>query len=306
MSVESGPGTALPRRVLVGRLRRRHALPFPGHILVEVGERVVTGQIWCRGQVRNGVVVVDLPRLLQVQPDEVRELLAVEPGVMVEAETPLAGTPGRLRTGRHWLAPSRGMLTEVNEDTGVAVFVREIHEAVLYCRLEGEVVAADPEDGIVVEGEGVAVAGALGGGPRGRRQRRVDHDRPGGQRNGPTAAPGGDLVPERRQDAPGSGGEAHQDERDRTRGHLPQPLSGARTDPREDARAGPGLRPQPGFCTISPGATSISRCGIGYTSRMSPADRPAALKGSKLDITCGATPKRSRSAQRLPSVMNSS
>ncbi len=166
MSVESGPGTALPRRVLVGRLRRRHALPFPGHILVEVGERVVTGQIWCRGQVRNGVVVVDLPRLLQVQPDEVRELLAVEPGVMVEAETPLAGTPGRLRTGRHWLAPSRGMLTEVNEDTGVAVFVREIHEAVLYCRLEGEVVDADPEDGIVVEGEGVAVAGALGGGGR--------------------------------------------------------------------------------------------------------------------------------------------
>ena len=166
MSPDSGPGMALPRGVFEGRLRRRHALPFPGHILVEVGDTVAPGQAWCRGRVRSGVAVVDLPRLLQVPPSEVHELLAVEPGEMVEAETPLAGTPGRLRTGRHWSAPSRGMLEEVNEETGVAVFVREIRDAVLYCRLAGEVVTVDPEDGIVVEGDGVAVAGALGGGGR--------------------------------------------------------------------------------------------------------------------------------------------
>ncbi len=166
MSLNSGSGMALPRGVFVGRLRRRHALPFPGRILVEVGDIVVPGQAWCRGRVRSGAAVVDLPRLLQVPPGEVHELLAVEPGAMVEAETPLAGTPGRLRTGRHWLAPSRGMLAEVNEETGVAVFVREIRDAVLHCRLAGEVVTADPEYGIVVEGEGVAVAGGLGGGGR--------------------------------------------------------------------------------------------------------------------------------------------
>ena len=39
---------------------------------------------------------------------------------------------------------------------------------------------------------------------------------------------------------------------------------------------------------------------------MSPAESPAAISGAKLDMTCGATPKRRRSAQRLPSVMNSS
>ena len=157
---------ALPRGVFVGRLRRRHALPFPGRILVDAGDSVHSGQVWCRGHVRSGVVVVDLPRLLQVQPDEVPDLLAVEPGVTVEEETLLAGTPGRLRTSRNWLAPTRGMLTEVNARTGVAVFVREDREVSLRCRLDGEVVSADPEDGIVVEGEGVAVAGALGGGGR--------------------------------------------------------------------------------------------------------------------------------------------
>ncbi|MCY3748227.1 MAG: hypothetical protein OXG64_02930 [Chloroflexi bacterium] len=157
---------ALPRGVFVGRLRRRHALPFPGRILVEVGERVVPGQIWCRGRLRSGVVVVDLPRLLQVQPEEVHDLLAVEPGVTVEAETLLAGTPGRLRGSRHWLAPTRGTLSDVNPRTGVAVFVGEERDAALYCRLGGEVVSADPDDGIVVEGEGAAVAGALGGGGR--------------------------------------------------------------------------------------------------------------------------------------------
>ena len=166
MSPERASRQALPRAVVVGRLRRRHALPFPGRILVEVGDTVAPGQIWCRGRLRSGVVVVDLPRLLQVQPDEVADLLAVEPGDTVEAETVLAGTPGRLRTSRTWLAPTRGVLAEVNARTGVAVFVRGDRDTALYCRLGGDVVSTDPEDGIVVEGEGVAVAGALGGGGR--------------------------------------------------------------------------------------------------------------------------------------------
>lgn len=166
MPSEPGSRSALPRGVFVGRLRRRHALPFPGRILVDNGDSVDAGQIWCRGRIRSGVVVVDLPRLLQVQPNEIEDLLAVELGVTVEAETLLAGTPGLLRTSRHWLAPTRGMLTEVNVRTGVAVFVREVRDAALYCRLGGEVVSADPDDGIVVEGDGVAVAGALGGGGR--------------------------------------------------------------------------------------------------------------------------------------------
>ncbi|MYD95341.1 MAG: hypothetical protein F4Y02_17015 [Chloroflexi bacterium] len=165
MQPEPANRPALPRGVFVGRLRRRHALPFPGRILVDVGDSVVPGQIWCRGRLRSGVAVVDLPRLLQVQPADVPDLLAVEPGVTVEAETLLAGTPGRLRTSRHWLAPTRGTLTEVNARTGVAVFVREIRDAALYCRLGGVVVSADP-DGIVVDGDGVALAGALGGGGR--------------------------------------------------------------------------------------------------------------------------------------------
>lgn len=165
MQPEPANRPALPRGVFVGRLRRRHALPFPGRILVDVGDSVVPGQIWCRGRLRSGVAVVDLPRLLQVQPAEVPDLLAVEPGVTVEAETLLAGTPGRLRTSRHWLAPTRGTLTEVNARTGVAVFVREVRDAALYCRLGGVVVSADP-DGIVVDGDGVALAGAMGGGGR--------------------------------------------------------------------------------------------------------------------------------------------
>ena len=161
----AGP-QALPRGVWVGRLRRRHALTFPGHVLVDVGDTVEPGQIWCRGRLRRGVVVVDLPRLLQAPPDEALASVAVEPGVEVEADTVLAGTPGRLRTSRHWLAPSRGMLDEVSSETGVAVFVRSAQDAALYCRLGGQVVSVDPDAGIVVEGDGVAVAGALGGGGR--------------------------------------------------------------------------------------------------------------------------------------------
>ena len=166
MSLDPVRSQALPRGVLIGRLRRHHPLTFPGRILVNVGDTVVPGQVWCRGRIRSGVVVVDLPRLLQIRPDEVRDALVIEPGETVEAETLLAGSPARLRGSHNWVAPTPGVLADVNMQTGVAVFVREFRDGALTCRLGGEVVSTDPDDGIVVEGEGVAVAGALGGGGR--------------------------------------------------------------------------------------------------------------------------------------------
>ena len=56
---------AIPRVVACGSLRRRHSLPFPGKILVDVGDVVEVGQMWCRGRMRSGVSVVDLCRMLR-------------------------------------------------------------------------------------------------------------------------------------------------------------------------------------------------------------------------------------------------
>ncbi|MBM4436080.1 MAG: hypothetical protein FJ029_02335 [Actinobacteria bacterium] len=152
--------------VRAGRLRRRHALPFPGRILVDAGDPVTLGQIWARGRVRTGITVVDLPRLLRVEVAEARRLVAVTLGATVDEGTLLAGTAGRVRTGRQWLAPSRGMLAEVSPKTAVAVFVQDVLEVALHCRLAGRVADVEPGAAIVVEGPGVAVAAALGAGGR--------------------------------------------------------------------------------------------------------------------------------------------
>ena len=154
------------RTVVSGPLRRRHKLPFVGRLLVDEDDQVAVGQIWARGRVRSGVTIVDLPRLLRVQPSDAKRMLAVGIGTSVQEGTLLAGTPGRMRTGRQWLAPASGAITELGPRTGVATFVHSLREVALYCRLSGRVVSADPSDGIVVEGRGVSIAGAVGAGGR--------------------------------------------------------------------------------------------------------------------------------------------
>ena len=77
----------------------------------------------------------------------------------------LAGEPGRLRSTRQWVAPFRGAISEVSH-SGVAVFVRDTRDVALYCRLAGTVISVNSGEGIVVEGRGVAIAAALGGGGR--------------------------------------------------------------------------------------------------------------------------------------------
>ncbi len=115
---------------------------------------------------RAGVTVADLPRLLSLQPADVHRQLAVSMAETVEEGTLLAGSPGRMGIGRQWLAPARGLLASVSPRTGVAVFVRDVREVALHCRLAGTVTGVQAGEGIVVEGRGVAIAAALGAGGR--------------------------------------------------------------------------------------------------------------------------------------------
>ena len=157
---------AIRRTVRSGTLRRRHVLPSSGRILVHEGDEVVMGQVWGRGRMRTGVTVVDLPRLLNAQLDDVPGLLKVSRAEIVEEDTLLAEALGRMGIGRQWRAPARGMIASLSPRTGVAVFVREVREVALHCRLAGTVVGVTPGESVVIEGQGVAISGALGAGGR--------------------------------------------------------------------------------------------------------------------------------------------
>ena len=124
------------------------------------------GQVWGRGRMRTGVTVADLPRLLNAQLDDVPGLLKVSRAEIVEEDTLLAESLGRMGIGREWRAPARGMIASLSPRTGVAVFVREVREVALHCRLAGTVVGVTPGESVVIEGQGVAISGALGAGGR--------------------------------------------------------------------------------------------------------------------------------------------
>ena len=95
-----------------------------------------------------------------------------------------------MRTGMQWVAPTRGSLADVSPRTGVAIFVNEVREVALYCRLAGVVIDVDPGDGIVIEGAGVSVGGAVGAGGRAYGPLDVveSGDRPEPSHEGPTGA----------------------------------------------------------------------------------------------------------------------
>jgi hypothetical protein len=155
----------ISRVVAWGSLRRRHRLPFPGKILVDPGDTVEVGQMWCRGRMRSGVTIVDLPKILSVSVEEAMRMVVAGVGTIVDEGTVLAEEPGKLRSNRQWVAPFRGAISEVSH-RGVAVFVRDTRDVALYCRLAGSVISVDSGEDIVVEGRGVAIAAALGGGGR--------------------------------------------------------------------------------------------------------------------------------------------
>ena len=147
--------------VATGKIRRRHTLPFPGEILVEVGEEVELGAPWARCTPGGRTSVSDVSSLTRLPSARIGEAMLSQDGETVpEGELLVRGRGGLLR-GRDWTASWPGAISYVSKLSGLAFFTESADPAPLYCRLHGSVVEVEKGRHVVVEGDATAIAGAL-------------------------------------------------------------------------------------------------------------------------------------------------
>jgi hypothetical protein len=156
--------TAPRATVTIGKLRRRHTLPFPGEILVKLGDTVELGTPWARCTPGGRTSVRDLAGLSRLSAARIGEALLSREREGVPTGDLLARGRGTLLRRRDWTAAWPGAVTYVSKISGLAFFAESTDPAPLYCRLHGSVVEIEKDKHIVIEGDAAAIAVALGHG----------------------------------------------------------------------------------------------------------------------------------------------
>ncbi len=158
-----------PRRTPVveaGRLRRRRSWgATEADLLVRPGDRVVAGDPVAHVLALGRASAVDVARLLGIPADRVASNLTRRVGEMVAEGEALAERRSLGGLQRRTLrAPAGGRLSYVSTETGIAYVEPLAAESSVAAHLAGEVVAV-AADSVLIEGEGIAVAGLAGAGP---------------------------------------------------------------------------------------------------------------------------------------------
>ena len=151
--------------VVRGALRRRRLWGTDeADVLVQAGDRVDAADAVARLRRPARATVLDAAAVLGVSPDRVAASLARRPGEMVADGDVLAERRALAGLQRRTLrSPVSGRLSYVSPQYGT-VFIDPLPaESPVLAHLAGTVSAAGP-DGVVVEGEGLAVAGVAGAG----------------------------------------------------------------------------------------------------------------------------------------------
>jgi len=144
-------------------LSRRRALPFPGEVLLEVGDRVETDTVVARAAGRGALHAVNAARALDILPAEVPGALLVAVGDRVETGQPLARTRGLWGfLASVCRAPVAGTVAAVSAHTGRILLEEPAQDVEVRAFLPGIVTAVEPERGVTVSGRAARAAGVFG------------------------------------------------------------------------------------------------------------------------------------------------
>ncbi len=142
----------------VARIER--TLPFPGEVLVRVGQRVETEEVIARA------LVPALPRIINVADDlavpiaQVERLMRVQLGTAVKTGDVLARTPSAF--GRSSVAPVSGVLTAFDPRTGYATITPDPQEVTMTAAISGFVMHVQPYRSVTLETPAAQIYGAVG------------------------------------------------------------------------------------------------------------------------------------------------
>ncbi|MFO7168653.1 MAG: hypothetical protein DIU80_011590 [Chloroflexota bacterium] len=142
----------------MARMERR--LPYPGEVLVRVGQRVEPDEVVARAYVPGTPHVVNLARALMIPPARVERAMRREVGNKVtEGETlASAGVFG----SRSCPAPVSGVIAAVDSETGYVTIVPDPVTVELQATVRGIVMEVLPYEGVRIETPAAQIYGVFG------------------------------------------------------------------------------------------------------------------------------------------------
>jgi hypothetical protein len=154
------PGLKVAARV---HHRLRRALPLPGDVLVEVGQRVAARDVVACALLPGPVTPLNLANQLALPPADVPSCVLKRVGDPIAEGEVLARTKGIFGLFKsEYRARTSGIIESISEVTGQVLIRGEPQPVQVLAHLPGEVTEVLPAEGAVIEAEVTLVQGIFG------------------------------------------------------------------------------------------------------------------------------------------------
>ncbi|MEO0131179.1 MAG: hypothetical protein ABIK76_05775 [candidate division WOR-3 bacterium] len=144
-------------------IRKERRLPLPGEILVKIGEEVKGEDIVAKTYLPGNVQTVNVAGLLNIPPEDIREVMIKKEGDDVEKDEVIAYTKSFFGLFKSYVrSPVKGKIESVSEITG-QVIIREPPQPVqVSAYIDGVVKEIIQNEGVVIETYASLVQGIFG------------------------------------------------------------------------------------------------------------------------------------------------
>lgn len=159
------PGLKRKEATIVRKTRR---LPIKGEVLVKKGQEVSPDDIVAVAEIPGESKVVNVARLLNVEPDEIRDFLLKKEGDKVSKGEIIAGYKAFFGLFKsECVAPTDGIIEHISDVTGQVVIREPPVKIEVNAYIPGEVVDVLPGEGAIIETAAAFIQGIFGiGGER--------------------------------------------------------------------------------------------------------------------------------------------
>ncbi len=154
------PGLKVLHETKINKERR---LPLKGTVVVENGTTVQPDDIVAKTDLPGNVQMVNVANQLNIDADDVNDAMAVKVGSEVRKDDMIAETKGLFGMFKsNVTAPVDGTIEIISDTTGQVVIREAPIPVEIDAYMSGRIKEVIPEEGVVIESEGVFIQGIFG------------------------------------------------------------------------------------------------------------------------------------------------
>jgi len=154
------PGLKVLHETKIDKERR---LPLKGTVTVKEGSNVTPDDIVAKTDLPGNVQMVNVANQLNIDADDVKEAMIVKEGTAVSKDEMIAETKGIFGLFKsNVIAPVDGTIEVISDTTGQVVIREAPIPVEIDAYMSGTIKKVLPEEGVIIESEGVFIQGIFG------------------------------------------------------------------------------------------------------------------------------------------------